>query len=88
MKEEANWCKNLKANFLGNLKFSHCIWRNDLPIGSKIWGNIVRNINLLREGVRWSMGDDSQINFYEDSWVAEKPLTRMKYGSLQDHLQE
>jgi hypothetical protein len=86
MKEEATRCKILKAKYLGNLKFSHCIWRNDLPMGSKIWGNIVRNRSLLREGMRWLVGYGNHINFWEDPWLAEKPLTRMKCESLQDHL--
>ena len=57
-------------------------------MGSKIWGNIVRNRTLLKEGVRWLVGNGNHINFWEDLWLNDKPLIRMKYGSLQGHLQE
>ena len=66
MKEEANYCKILEAKYLRNLKFSHCIWRNDLPLESKIWHNIVRNICLLRVGNMWLVGDGYQINSLKD----------------------
>jgi len=57
LKDEANWCKSLQVKYLGNLNFIQCIWRNDLPMGSRIWVNIVKNRSLLREGVRWLVGD-------------------------------
>ena len=50
-----------------NLNFTPCIWRNDVPMGSKICGNILKNISLLREGVRWLVGDGNQINFFDDT---------------------
>lgn len=88
MKEEANWCNIMKAKYLGNLNFSHYTWRDDLPMGSNIWGNIVKNITLFKDGLRWLVGNGNQINFWEDLWLTDKPLTRTKYGSLQNHLQE
>ena len=63
MKEEANWYNIPKAKYLMNLKLSHCTWRNDLPMGSKIWGNIVKNRTLFKDGVRWLVGNGNHINF-------------------------
>ena len=88
LKDEANWCKIVKAKYLGNLNFIHCIWRNDLPLGSRIWGNIIKYKILLREGVMCLVGDGIQVHFWEDTWLIDKPLIKMKYGFLCDHLQE
>ena len=88
MKEESNWCYIMKEKYLKNHNLSHYTCRNDLLTGSKIWGNIVKNIIILKEGVRWLVGNGNQINFQEDSWLTDKPLTKMKFGYLQNHLQE
>ena len=78
MKGEINWCNIMRAKYLGNLIFSHCTWRNDLPMGSKIWCNIVKIRTILKEGVRWLLGNGNQINFWEDPWLIDKPLSKKK----------
>ena len=55
---------------------------------SKIWENIVKNRALLNEGVWWLVGNGNQINFWEDPWLMDKSLIKMKFGSLWNHLQD
>ena len=68
----------MRAKYLGNLNFSQFTWRNDLPMGSKIWDNIVRNRTLLKEEARWLMGNGNQINFSKDPWIIDKPFFKNK----------
>ena len=64
------------------------LYNNNLPRGSKIWQNIVRNRGLLREGLRWIVGIDFSIRFWEDRWMDGIPLALSKYCGLMELLKE
>jgi len=84
VKDGASWCRILKEKYLGNMKYVYCIWDNDLPSRSRVWVNIIKNISLFREGVRWLVGEGSKVIFWEDSWLEGKPLVHSKFGVLRD----
>lgn len=44
LKDEVNWCGILRAKYIGNLNFIQCIQKNNLPIASRIWVDIVKKI--------------------------------------------
>lgn len=37
--------------------------------------------------MKWLVGEDIQVNFWEDTWLMGKPLVRTKFGILREHLQ-
>ena len=88
MKGDSTWCNIMRAKYLGNHNFSRCTWKNELPMGSKIWGNIMRNRTLMKEVVRWLLRNVNQINFWEDPWLIDEPLSKIKFGSLRYYLQD
>ena len=82
------WGNIMKAKYLSNTSFRWNLYNNDLPRGSKIWQNIVRNRGLLREGLRWIVGNGFNIRFWEDRWMDGKPLALRKYFGLMKLLKE
>lgn len=82
------WGNIMKAKYLSNTSFRWNLYNNDLPSGSKIWQNIIRNRGLLREGLRWIMGNGFNIRFWEDRWTEGKPLALSKFSGLKELLKE
>ena len=82
------WGTIMKAKYLSHTPFQWTLYNNDLPRGSKIWQNIVRNRGLLREGLRWIVGNGFNIRFWEDRWTDGKPLALSKYCGLMELLKE
>ena len=66
------WGNIMKAKYFSNTSFRWNLYNNDLPGGSKIWQNIVRNRGFLREGLRWIVGNGFNIRFWEDRWMDGK----------------
>lgn len=64
----------MRAKYLRDNSFSHEIYTNDLPIGSKIWINIVKSLKLLEMVVRWVVRDGNTIRFLEDNWLWGSPI--------------
>lgn len=48
----------------------------------------MKNRTLLKEGVKWLVGNGNQINFWEDSWLMDKPLIKTKFGVLWNQIQD
>ena len=76
----------MKAKYLSNSLFTHNIFNNDLWGGSKIWMNIVKSRGILREGVRWIMGNGKNIRFWEDNWIGGKLLSYNKFRKQMETL--
>ena len=82
VENNTNWSNIMKAKYLSNSSFIYHLFNNDLPGGSKIWMNITRSRGMLREGVRWIIGNGHSIRFWEDNWVGGKLLVYKKIKRL------
>ena len=82
------WGDIIKAKYLAHTPFWRKLYNNDLPGGSKVWQNIVRSRGILREGLRWIVGNGFNIRFWEDRWMDGKPLALSKYGGIMKLLKE
>ena len=76
----------MKAKYLSNSSFTYHLFNNDLSRGSKIWMKIIKIRGILREGVRWIMGNGHNIKFWEDNWMGGKPLAYKKFRRLMEKL--
>lgn len=60
---EAEWCTIMKAKYLNQEHFSRALDLMGLPSGSKIWNNILKCRSLLKEGIKWKIGNGRSIRF-------------------------
>ena len=72
----------MRAKYLVNTHFNYNLSNNELFGGSKFWKGILSSRSLLREGVRWMVGNGQKIRFWEDNWLGEKSLTHSKFCDL------
>ena len=52
------------------------------PRGSHIWTAISIGVNLLREGMRWYIGDAQTIRIWQDPWLPNGTLRSYIEGPL------
>ncbi|KAJ7957100.1 Ribonuclease H [Quillaja saponaria] len=41
---------------------------------SRTWRNILSTLEMVKEGIRWMIGDGKLVNFWLDRWVSMKPV--------------
>lgn len=76
-----DWSEIMRAKYLSSTQFIYKLY-NDLPRGSKIWMNIMKSRGLLREGLRWVIGNGQNIIFWEDNWLGGRLLVHNKFNKL------
>ncbi|GLJ19118.1 hypothetical protein SUGI_0343360 [Cryptomeria japonica] len=85
-KGEADWCSIIKAKYLNQEHFFYNLNTIDLPQGSKLWNNILKNRVMVREGLKWLLGDGKKVRFWEDFWTEDRPLTNTHFHQIMNHL--
>lgn len=88
MQERVEWCRIMKAKYLNQRHFFRALDLVGLPPGSKIWNNILKSRSLLKEGVRWKIGNGRSIRFWEDSWIGRKSLADSHFNILREHTKD
>lgn len=78
-KEGETWCKVLKVKY-GSRRIEG-IQFIDKQRASRVRKGIVWGPELLREGLRWSLGNGKCIRFWTYSWLDEKPLVKKSLSS-------
>ena len=86
VEKNTDWSNIMKAKYLSNSSFIYHLFNNNFPRGSKIWMNITRSRGMLREGVRWIIGNGHSIRFWEDNCMGGKPLAYNKFIRLMEKL--
>ncbi|GLJ16687.1 hypothetical protein SUGI_0286580 [Cryptomeria japonica] len=74
LSKDVDWSRIFRAKYLGNGDFSSTLKEEGLPRGSKIWNNILSCKDPLSHGMRWLIGNGSNVLSWEDCWLGEKPL--------------
>ncbi|KAK9988335.1 hypothetical protein SO802_028574 [Lithocarpus litseifolius] len=49
---------------------------------SRIWKAMKKGMDVFKRGTRWSLGRDSNLRFWYDSWTSNGPLRSIIYGPL------
>ncbi|GLJ37007.1 hypothetical protein SUGI_0749780 [Cryptomeria japonica] len=73
LNKDADWSRIIRAKYPGNGDFSSVL-KEGLPRGSKFWNNTLSCKDPLSHGMRWLIENGSNILFWEDCWLGEKPL--------------
>ena len=61
----------MRAKYLYNLDLLNYKRRNT---DSPVWKNILKSIELLKEGLFWKVGKEDQIYFWFDNWMEIRSL--------------
>ncbi|GLJ09029.1 hypothetical protein SUGI_0100380 [Cryptomeria japonica] len=85
-KGEADWCSIIKAKYLDWEHLYYNLSTVDLPQGSKLWNNIPKRRVMVREGLKWQLGDDIKVIFWEDFWTEDMPLVNTCFHQIMNHL--
>ena len=54
---------------------------NSLP-SSRIWKAMKKGMDVFKRGMRWSLGRDSNLRFWYDSWTSNGPFRSTIHGPL------
>lgn len=60
------WAKFLKELYFPNKNLMEAKCNNN---SSWLWKNIIKGRDLLKQGIRWEVGNGEKINFWEDRWI-------------------
>lgn len=63
VENKTGWGRIMRAKYLANTHFRYNLFNNDLPNGSKVWNNILKNRSLLGKEVRLLVGNGKKIRF-------------------------
>lgn len=85
-KGEVDWCNIVKAKYLDREHFYYNLSIADLPQGSKLWNNILKSKVMVREGLKWKLGDGRKVRFWEDFWTKDRPLVNTRFHQIMNHL--
>ncbi|KAL0011764.1 hypothetical protein SO802_006872 [Lithocarpus litseifolius] len=60
---------------------------NSVP-SSRTWNAMKKGIDVFKRGTRWSLGQDSNLRFWYDSWTSNGPLKSIIHGPLTKEKEE
>lgn len=70
-KDAVPWSRALRAKYLSSSDF----WTADMKrSNSALWNNILKSREVIRKGIRWKIGFNSSLDFWNDAWVDSFPL--------------
>ena len=78
--KDALWSQVLRQKYCNN-KRVNASNVNRLPCSS-IWRAMKKGMDTFNKGVMWTIGRDSTLNFWLDSWMAKGPLRHLIQGQL------
>ena len=78
---ESLWVRLMRNKYLKHQDFLHS---NSKQGDSSVWKSIVKCKDLIRQGIRWSVGDGRHILFWFDDWVDNRTL--LEIMSLDEHM--
>ncbi|GLJ24891.1 hypothetical protein SUGI_0476130 [Cryptomeria japonica] len=64
----------MSSKYLNHENFYRVLPNQGFPIFSKIWKNILKCKNIVQYGLLWLIGNGGNINFWDDTWLGDKPL--------------
>ena len=67
-------CHVLKAKYFPNSDFIHATLGNN---PSYTWRSIMAAQSIVREGLRWRVGNDREIRIWEDKWLPTAPTHKV-----------
>ena len=77
---ESLWAKVLKGKYCNTRRLSS---RNrDKLLCSRVWTAMKKGSKIFQNGVRWTCGRDSNLNFWLDDWSSFGPLRQRIYGPM------
>lgn len=85
-KGEADWCSIIRGKYLDREQFYYNLSVVDLPQRSKLWNNILKSRLVVREGLKWQLGNGRKVRFWEDVWAEDRPLASTHFHQLMHHL--
>ncbi|GLJ09523.1 hypothetical protein SUGI_0111090 [Cryptomeria japonica] len=85
-KGEADWCSIIRAKYLDREQFYYNLSVVDLPQRSELWNNILKSKLVVREGLKWQLGNGRKVRFWEDVWAEDRPLASTHFHQLMHHL--
>ncbi|GLJ43449.1 hypothetical protein SUGI_0903280 [Cryptomeria japonica] len=88
LKGEVDWCNIIRAKYLDREKFYYNLSMGDLPQGSKLWNNILKRRLIIREGLKWQLGNGGKARLWENFWVEDRPLANTCFHQIMHHLKE
>ncbi|GLT30193.1 hypothetical protein SLA2020_050080 [Shorea laevis] len=65
------WCRALSLKYLQDTSLMHCPLN---PSSSATWKSVLRCRDVLKKGLRWSVGSGQKIKLWTDIWVGDRPL--------------
>ncbi|GLJ44906.1 hypothetical protein SUGI_0945370 [Cryptomeria japonica] len=86
LKGEEDWCNITRAKYLDREQFHYNLSTVDLPQGSKLWNNILKSRLIVREGLKWQLGNGRKVRFWEDIWAEDRPLANTRFHQIMHHL--
>ncbi|GLJ15330.1 hypothetical protein SUGI_0251420 [Cryptomeria japonica] len=85
-KGEVDWCNIIREKYLDREQFYYNLSTVDLPQGSKLWNSILKIKLIVREGLKWQLGNGRKVIFWEDVWADDIPLSNTHFHQIMHHL--
>lgn len=54
-------------------------------VSSATWRGVLSNMDLLRYGIRWRIGNGSQVSVWHDRWLDEEALESVAVSGILEH---
>ena len=77
---ESLWAKVLKGKYCNTRRLSSRN-RDKLPC-LRVWTTMKKGSEIFQNGVRWTCGRDSNLNFWLDNWSSLGVLRQILYGPM------
>jgi len=78
-KESSLWVQAMNDKYL---RKSSLLDYSSKSTDSAVWRNVLRSRHLLRQGIRWNLGQGEKIRFWEDNWLADQNLLQLLNRSI------
>ena len=78
--KDALWAQVMRKKYL-NPRRTSSNKENSLP-SSRTWKALKKGMDTFQKGTRWSLGRDSNLSVWHDSWTSHKSLRSLMHGPL------
>ncbi|KAK9997320.1 hypothetical protein SO802_022006 [Lithocarpus litseifolius] len=80
LEKDSLWARVLRKKYMTQRRMSSSN-ENSLP-SSRIWKAMKKGMDVFKRGTRWSLGRDSNLRFWYDSWTSNGPLRSIIHDPL------